>query len=308
MSRKIWNRETLTPQSLTSEETRKPTKMNNTDRKYCKQLNRNGWMARLQRFVWRSRTPDFVGYCPFFWFTWLTLIVLPFYLLLLVIVMPFVGLKHLYNKIPKHPTRPSYEDLLAIYDLVIEHGQEIVLHIDNVKIQNWINATPDWWNCVLAAVAKRNRKITIVAKRAAKDRSRLKWVANRLHYIIKPLLWGGFAVAAYVLAKSLVWIIPIILRWPWPKIGEIVFCVLILGISVCIAVVLIMGIEALWKLYRKKCPKCPDKIGFWYWLGSKLIIPFYFLWETIEVIYTRECPLIEWGDESKPIQRNERAR
>ena len=55
--------------------------------------------------------------------------------------------------------------------------------------------------------------------------------------------------------------------------------------------------------YFRSCPKCTDKIGFFGKIGNALSSGAEFLVETIETIYTRECPLIEWTDETEPIQK-----
>lgn len=52
-----------------------------TERKYQKGLNRAHWMCRIQKWAFGIDAPSFyVGYCPFFWMTWLALLAAPFVL------------------------------------------------------------------------------------------------------------------------------------------------------------------------------------------------------------------------------------
>lgn len=283
-----------------------------TERKYRKRLNRNGWMAKIQRFTWGSKTPDFMGYCPFFWFTWLSLIIAPFKLLVIglviIVIVPFVGIYELWTRLPHRPTKPTYEKLLRIHEYILEMGEEKFLeYTEGDDIGRWIEITPDWRNCVAAAVAIRDRKEERVQASAKRDKRRLQWLANRLHYVIKPVAYTTCAVAAFFAVRFIVRFIA--WAWPlinWPKVGQIVEIIGIMLIEVVVSGAIVTGIvfsiEYLWKYYRRKCPKCPNKIGFWRKLGSYLAIPFSFLGETIDVIYTRECPLIEWGDDSGPIE------
>jgi hypothetical protein len=54
--------------------------MNNTEdiRKKEKKLNREHWMCRVQMYTFGIDAPNYyMGYCPFFWMTWVSLLVLP---------------------------------------------------------------------------------------------------------------------------------------------------------------------------------------------------------------------------------------
>lgn len=279
----------------------------NTERKYRKQLNRNGWMTKIQRFVWGNKTPKFIGYCPFFWFTWFSLLAVPLALILFALALPFVAAVSLISKIPKHPKRPNYEVLLDIYTAVqaiagnLKQYEAYAQAVkDDFKWAQWICATPDWWNCVLAAHSRDERLQAKRERRGARDAKHLSKVANNLHYIVRPVIYLFSGFVLFKLGQFLYW------SWPkiyWPTVGQVAI-MLLGGIIIAAAVYfLIQAIESAWRFYRRHCPKCPSKHGFWSKFNNALCTAGEFLSDTVEAIYTRECPLIEWSDESAPIER-----
>jgi hypothetical protein len=69
--------------------------MNTTEieRKKEKKLDRSHWMCRIQKFAFNIDASTFyMGYCPFFWMTWLALLVSPFVALFNFITIPSVWL------------------------------------------------------------------------------------------------------------------------------------------------------------------------------------------------------------------------
>src|SRR6266403_837576 len=128
------------------------------NRRYRKPLNKNGWMVKLQRLAFGNITPHFVGYCPFFWFTWLCLLILPAALLVRLIAFILSAVASLFE-IPACPFRPPKKKLVEFYEDILEHGWKITCDSwgENYykAVLAWIAATPDWEEQLKALYAER---------------------------------------------------------------------------------------------------------------------------------------------------------
>src|SRR4051812_43991327 len=89
--------------------------------RYRKVVNENGWMVGLQKLCFGSIRPKFSGYCPFFWFTWLCLLLFPIVVPIHGIILLFVWIANVFGDLKdKRPFRPSDKDLVAFYDTFLE--------------------------------------------------------------------------------------------------------------------------------------------------------------------------------------------
>lgn len=278
------------------------------ERKYRKQVNSHGWMRKLQTWTWAESTPHFVGYCPFFWFTWLCLLLIPITLVLKTVAFAF---RLVFSAIPATfwITRPLPERLLEFYKDVRRFGINEVRTWNSYRsVFKWIDITPDWENCILAIIAKQEKK---AEKEAVREPKRAKF-ANRMArysgYIVKPIL---AAVAIFILYlalpklwKGMTWLWTLILSVTW---DDFLFMAKAAGFAAIIVAILYVLVYLLVRFIEgiRGCPKCPEKITLTYKAGLALSSGVDFLLETVAALYTSECPLIEWGDHSAPIERRE---
>lgn len=265
-------------------------------------------MRKLQKWTWGKATPKFVGYCPFFWFTWLCLLLTPVTLVFKTVVFLF---RLVFSAIPETfwITRPPDSILVIFYEVYLDGGS--IKHVyDNWTgfdyVLKWVAITPDWENCIKAIIAKQLKK---AEKEAVAEPKRAR-LANRMSryssYIVKPILATAIIFVLYILLPKvwqgavLLW--QVILSVSWADL-----LVMIKGAGIFGAAILILW-AFIYFLTRfieglRRCPKCPEKIGWSYRTGLALGSGVEFLFETIAALYTSECPLIEWDDHSEPIQR-----
>lgn len=283
------------------------------ERKYRKRINPDHWMVKVQKFTWGSKTPDFVGYCPFFWFTWFSLVLAPFKIIGMIILAPLllvgIAIQNLIDKMPSKVRKPTPTIMLHMAEKWQENETSFLEWLERAEFfgteRAWIRATPDWRNCFLAVLLEKESKDAKKAAANSRDKKRLQSLANKLHYIVRPMAWiiglgagGTFLFYAY---KFVVW------AWPflyWPKIGEVVLIIIVCITAIATFVSIIIGAEYLWNKMRSGCPKDPNRKGFWATVGKCIAIPFSFILETIDAIYTRECPIIEWDEDTGPIEDN----
>lgn len=289
----------------------------NIERKYRKQVNTNGWERKLQKWTWGRKTPDFVGYCPFFWFTWLTLFVLPVTLVWKCLEFLFgLGLAIVVSSIPKNwVTRPSDMALVQFYEAVQEFGMEAVLEESETweDVLPWILANPDWENCVKRIIARNERQAERRARKHPKRDASMKWVANHSGKIVVPIIVIVVAAGVYFIApaawKALKVIVSLILGITW---ANIIFAAKVAAGGVALTLIAWATVWVISRVYAGlvQCPKEPEKIGGLYKTGDAIgrvvFTALEFLVDTIETLYTRECPLIEWGDHNEPIERIEK--
>jgi hypothetical protein len=282
--------------------------------KYRKQVNQNGWMIKLQRLCFGEATPKFTGYCPFFWFTWLCLllvvIILPLRLLLILFVYSIASVAELRSR---RPSRPKDVRLLSFYDHYLSKGQNLQFERENnyhvwPDVFKWIDKTPDWENCAKEALIRRERARQAVAACKLRNAERSKKISKFAAWIGRPIKLMLLLVGLFASYKVTGFLYFIIRQITWHELLVAGKWLVIILLAVSAAVLLINSVKFSILWYRR-CPRCPDKISWW----RKAIAPIgkilggivEFIGDTIETIYTRECPLIEWGDESGPIEPND---
>lgn len=272
----------------------------NTERKYRKQLSENDWKIKLQRACFGGITPNFVGYCPFFWFTWFCVLITP-------IVLPMRGSIALLRMLIKHLPRPSKierqpddADLVWFYKSYKEHG--LTWFEDHISFSYmtmsrylaylWVLKTEYWEQCCQDAVRRvdaRNKREATKTARRARNAARLGRLTHVLGTISKFVLIGIASILSLLLLRAAWLLLRTVTLKEWLNVLGL------LGIAI-LGVALIVGLFKLLQLpIRKGCRAIVAPIG-----GVAK-----FLFDTVETIYTRECPLIEWSNETRPIERRQ---
>jgi hypothetical protein len=255
-------------------------------RKFRKHVNRNGWMARLQRYV-LGELPKYSGYCPFFWMTWACLLVLPVAVVIktirkvkperVVITSKFLNeVREYYGWNGKQATMMFYAKDKRFRKLVEMYGRK--------WIENLTPTTPK---------PKEPSKLKPVVEKIARSMKRFMIGVSLGGFV------GGIGVGLY-------FVIPILLALPassWIALLEgVAFVLGFLGLVFCFSAFLTF-------LARKTRFFASIGSGLeWIGLGIwkcilAMMFPISFMRETISQCYTTNCPLIEWSDHNSPIER-----
>lgn len=274
-------------------------------------------MAKTHRLCFGKSAPHFIGYCPFFWFTWLCILLMPVLLPLRLVILIFSTIWGVFGPgIRSMAMMPSDRQLVEFYEgyilsegtpeeILQEYRSNAALSMLYEDVLDWIAVTPDWESYMpgaMARVEKAKQRQEQKKIRRAKRAAILSKIANYSGYVIKPILIASLVVGAYYVIRGLIYIIGVIPLQIW-LISVKVLIVVIIATTFCL---LLLEITARVKHHLGYKPS-----GFWASVGDGIMWMFHpvglaleFIAETIAVIYTRHCPLIEWDDESGPIREN----
>lgn len=286
----------------------------NVERKYRKQVNKNGWMARLQRFCFGKTAPQFTGYCPFFWFTWFCLLFFPLIMAVRIVFLAVSVSRSLMRRFKSTAARrPKDSLLLSFYQNYLEAVTNLGSPVNAMewenrvnteevygKVLDWIAQTPDWENCAKQVLLRHQQREEKKQQRQVVNAKRTLWLSKYGGYVTKPLLAIIAIFISYWVVKMWLFVMPFITLHDLAVASGVLLAVLV---AVTIIALIFEAIVRSVKWFRK-CPKDPDRIGFWRKIRNGFVVATDFIEETVGTIYTRECPLIEWGDESGPITRN----
>ena len=189
--------------------------MNNTEdiRKKEKKLSRDHWMCRIQKYAFDIDAPSYyMGYCPFFWMTWVAVVLFP------IIYVGRVCAKHLVkfndyldskskpirNAITKsadpfRPLQPTHEELCLIADYLDEFEQYrdnekcggslfafLSIYVDvrsytykcSRRISRWFDENPNWQETHLP-IAREYEKKLAAERKLAEEREKQKALRRR---------------------------------------------------------------------------------------------------------------------------------
>lgn len=288
----------------------------NGEPKKRKQLNRNGWQVKLYRYVW-GKEPSFKGFCPMYWSLWISVFLLPF--VWAGRALEFLGgvFKDLLPEKKNKGYQPGNYGLNWLRAAIAECGsfEELKTRSPNDSDVIWAS-DPKNFQYYLKWLAKYEARH---AKDEVKNQSRearSKFLAekkeviiSKLRLLVKPALVlsaAGIAWFAYWLVLWLVSSLTADSVWNFITVA-------LKGAGVALLVVfggafLFKGVANIkMKLDSIPAPETkPDKgpnIFFRILTGVGEFI--YFLYDTVRLLYKQECPLIEWADETKPIEKIE---
>lgn len=313
--------------------------MNDTeDRKKRKKLSRNGWMAKLYYFVW-GKKPNFMGYCPMFWSTWICILLAPFIAL-------GKGLEYLCTtlgeiwchcfpekeeartfeydesgEIIKHRwPKPSFREIVQLFEAVQKAGSlnyEVVYNYDiDHDTYAWARQNAKSWEShyetAKQAWEREIREEKIRAERSAALAKRREAIVNFLRIFVKPALALSAVTGAYAIYKTLFFVCGLF------TFAEFVSALISIGFGLAFLLVLALVATFLAKLVklfieycdakevkRSKTPRKPRKPHLFDKLIKFIKETCAFAKDTVVMTYKKECPLIEWtDDETGPIERN----
>lgn len=301
------------------------------ERKKQKGINPNHWMCRIQKTVLNIDAPSFyMGYCPFFWMTWVAILAFIPAMVLRYVIDPFakfvwkfaggglsaVGSK-IANKIEQYEGRKQSTPLApnlykiwtrtnlcnfdwsktlsetdrfrAEYELIGVYKRE-----DRFRIILWLEQNPNWVeqykNAQKASELSKQKKEEF-KKKACSMIGKVSFIGPIFVKIVVPIL---ISVAVYILVR-LVWgLILVITSVPlldWLAVGIVISSLAALIMFIFIAIDFIKTFIS-------------PNFGDWAVSVAKaLACPFVFIYETVNMAYKQECPLIVWGEETTPITK-----
>lgn len=311
--------------------------MNNTTevkRKKQKKITSDHWMCRLQEYTFGIDAKSYyMGYCPFFWMTWVALICFPLVALIKLLSIPVsrvydYGDDYLQNKkivrrerVYSRVVIPSDTHMLCI---ALETHTDDYVNVYTIfriagnvtmarahQYLNWFNDNPGWRKSYLPAAKRRIAEALAIAN---KDKERRAARVNRLFAITRTAsLCGSFvfkllipviilAIGAllYLLGAIVVMSVTLpgligVLGIVSGALAAIIFAYLVFDGTRTIADII---------LSRPRSEKLTAIAKMFVLVRRFFSVVFEFITDTVRNTYKAECPLIIWGDETGPIEKN----
>lgn len=267
----------------------------------AKRIKRNGWQMRLIRWTINFE-PNFKGYCPLFWTTWICIFLVPFSILIhstgFVIKLFKECFKEDGSEIKESPKKPAY----FIMEYYFEYGINSWGEYDE-----WFENNPNWRDEFLAERAKKQAaEVALELKnKKAEDRKKRIMAAmepalNISRYLVIPSLMFVAAIAAYYVYKFALQVAASALSIGlWPLIKAVI--ILASAAFVTLFVYYLYGKVKKMATLTKKVEKLVGEEEkdsnireYLNKLFDFICIPVVFLGK----LYQKECPIIEWADEA----------
>lgn len=316
--------------------------MKNTERKYRKQISTNSWMVKIQRWTFGDAY-YFQGYCGFFWLTWLCVLLAPLTLIgkILEFVGKFLWNSIDFEsweeyKKTKRKERNKFnpekyaQDILNLGELLDllkceisditskiysteqprpEGAYDLYINID-VYVFQWAGTNLNWRDFLPRArqiVEKQKEETARKEKIAARNKKNMQLLSQYSSYLVKPAIILGAVLVAWVVYKFLFVIILSLFT-----LSNLFYLGICGGIALGTCLFLFLAFLGCKKAMDvsgdiiKSLPteSISKKTHLFDVVISGIKNGFGFIFETIGMLYTKECPLIEWADETKPIEKN----
>ena len=304
-------------------------------RKKEKKINREHWMCRIQMYTFGIDAPTFyMGYCPFFWMTWVCVLMSPFALLWNVVLKPVCSYGERLSSVAREkresslqalyetPLQPSHFQLL---DLSTYYRNEKVDAYFTSEVRNaighnaswinikritvWLNVNPDWRTTFLPD-AKAWLEEQIKKEEASRERAKnLRKIGNVASVcgstVFKGIIPAVILVAAYYIYRLLSYVVTNISLQDFVLALTLLFSAAAFVIAVPIIIDLIKVISG--SLRRRKSVTIEEKDSWYVGMLNAIGNAFTFVKDTVRMTYKQECPLIIWGDETGSITRRDKS-
>ena len=304
------------------------------ERKKEKKLDRSHWMCRIQKFAFNIDAPTFyMGYCPFFWMTWLALIVAPFVALFNFITIPSMWLWRSTTepvktyrttsraRLEATPLQPSFEqmvylkhntpDTLGAYSIWNPRSNFLDSMTDCHRIAAWFVLNPNWKKEWLPQALEWETKRAEAAK--AVDQAKRARVA-RLRTVNRLASTCGSAIfkvliPVVIVALALTGIYGLYSLAITVSLASYIFAGTVLLFSaaaVILARILWDAFNTILDVRSKNKTVVEDEfpsLTWWDKFTMKFSAVTDFIRDTVAITYKQECPLIIWGEETGPIEK-----
>jgi hypothetical protein len=304
-------------------------------RKKEKKLDRNHWMCRVQKYTFGIDAPTFyMGYCPFFWMTWLALLLFPILALSRLtyagfsrIILPLnVGVNKINTKIASNrestPLKPL-DSMLIDIAMDYKEGEEFESLLNRyetsvltwkVRTALWFRQNPDWRNTYLpAAIASVEEKLLkeeelqrIKEKRRAARRKLANQTSLCGKFLFKTLIPIIMAFAVYYVYLGLIYVFSHISLLDVTRIFTI-GAFMIAGYYIARILfsffTIVIFNERTGDSVAVAINKFTESLVK---VNSGIGSMFEFLRDTVLFTYKAECPMIIWGEETGKIVKREK--
>lgn len=305
-------------------------------RKKQKGIDKNHWMCKVQKFSFGIDAEKFyMGYCPFFWMTWVALIASPFIAVFhathFVIGRPLLFVfDKLFSTVKEKkiayieeknntPIVPSYAILNEVKDFETFSPFDIYYLCDTIntmseadRILLWFEQNPDWRETHLPTAVEAIKRFKIAEKekkkrtqeRAAAIRkliSKVNFCGRFIAKVLIPVCIILAGVGLYWLAAKIIGVITLL-----GLVQSFTFLMFFGAIVMVVALVIDFCNCVKETRYRKWQDGVTPKQGIISKAFYKVLAVIGFIVETVEMTYKKECPLIIWGEETTPITKIKR--
>ena len=316
-------------------------------RKKEKKLNREHWMCRVQMYTFGIDAPNYyMGYCPFFWMTWVSLLVLPivflgktFVKLTSILIRPVTRYidtraKAREAELIKTPLEPTYNTILDVYgvfgkdDFVLGlDGQKITLedysrlifcydYVRDERFRLWFLQNPNWRDTHLEkARAERQRVEGEERERRKKREARNRKLSNVAGLCGRGLF--KLLIPTVIIALGALAYYGIIKLCSVVELADVVLVFSIIGFIVagflaCRILGDFLSTFVFTEPVKDKISRVLGRIfddgGICDGLTNKIRNVREFIIDTVALTYKAECPLILWGDETGNITRRNKSK
>ena len=301
------------------------------EKKKQKGLNPDHWMCRIQKTVFGiDAQTTYMGYCPFFWMTWLALIlyapslfwnciIVPLHKLLCKNVNPLIKLfdakmeSNRQKRIDRGtcPSKDLYrlrtcDDLVSwnyntssIKDLTeyLYDGCWVTRHqywTDCRAWASWFYNNQNWvsvYDLAQPKIIARKEKFESVKQNTCSLLSKVTFIGPLLVKIIVPaLILTVVCLLSIGLWKLTLYALAIDLS------SYLLAASVILFLIALVLLVIVAGDFIKTFIFANLGKGLKSMLRI-------VILPFEFLYETVKIAYKQECPMIIWGDETTPITK-----
>jgi len=309
-------------------------------RKKEKKIDRKHWMCRIQNYSLGIDAPTFyMGYCPFFWMTWVAVLIAPIVAFFNLLAWPT---KFLYvststrivtrrkereeeiRKIPLMPSDNLFRDLQYLprsLKVITAHDLSDFRCLRDwtscVRVALWLAENPNWRKTYLRDALKRLADIRAAERaREEKQKARTFTLRNLNKYVslcgsavFKVLIPLGIVTAAIGVVYG---VFKLIMLIGWLNmLGAFVITSFVGALFMLVYLMFDLGrcivdsrptleMKNEYVVKQGKVSLAFEKIG------DFIRSCFFFIKDTVSMTYKQECPLIIWGEETGKIEKRQK--
>ena len=282
-----------------------------------KPISEKHWRVRVQKYVFNIDCMEFYsGYCPLYWMSWIAAILFPFAAIVKLIVKGWDSLivepkqkweNVQYKELENVPLIPSDSFLIeahtrgiSLLDCINKYA---ISSLQERRMILWAEQNPNWGVQLQEAIERKRIREEFIAKYQAKQKrkkDRLRNFSNAVSkyasFVLKPIL---IILAGVVIFAVGLGIYNLIISGDWWPV------LLSLGGFVGVLVGIFASFILIeWVRCKIKSLSTKDGVSLPNKLFNNIKLGFGCIKDLIYMVYKSNCPMLEWGDEDGPIEKN----
>ena len=267
-----------------------------------KVVNKNSWQVRLYKYVYKRDPFEIRGFCKFFWSVWVAIILLPF--VICADTLSFIiGL--ISDFFPEKEERYDY----PLYNFP---SDSFLLNNSPSGVRyyysEWVEKNPNWEETILvivkAAEEKRIKEQNARELKQVKLQEKREKIVSVLKHLVFPAMIGSVLLIGYILYKFVFYVAGIF------EIKDLLIAAAVV-IGLLSSILILKGICGLFSNLASKVKKVNEIIKKEEVVEKESpfkflsFIPefFNFVIDTFKVTYYKQCPLLKFSNETKPIEK-----